>query len=188
MEGFYTLVFALLSIVCLLLEWPRAGLGGAAASKAGTAPLPASFTGFRNNYLVVYSLMMGASLLNPCTRAGTGHTGRSRAGCQTRGRGALMPPARPTHPCADVPRTTAGDWLQGPYVYALYAGYGFSKGDIGKLFIAGFGSSMVFGTVVGSLADKQCVGAGCGARGSTSHAYRPRARERHATQQPGTGT
>ena len=50
---------------------------------------------------------------------------------------------------------SAGDWLQGPYVYALYAGYGFSKGDIGKLFIAGFGSSMVFGTVVGSLADKQ---------------------------------
>jgi hypothetical protein len=27
--------------------------------------------------------------------------------------------------------------------------------DIGRLFIAGFGSSMIFGTVVGSLADKQ---------------------------------
>lgn len=27
--------------------------------------------------------------------------------------------------------------------------------DIGRLFIAGFGSSMVFGTIVGSLADKQ---------------------------------
>lgn len=51
----------------------------------------------------------------------------------------------------------AGDWLQGPYVYALYAAYGFNQGDIGKLFIAGFGSSMVFGTVVGSLADKQCA-------------------------------
>jgi hypothetical protein len=51
----------------------------------------------------------------------------------------------------------AGDWLQGPYVYALYSYYGYSKGDIGKLFIAGFGSSMVFGTMVGSLADKQCV-------------------------------
>lgn len=32
-------------------------------------------------------------------------------------------------------------------------------GQIGKLFIAGFGSSMVFGTVVGALADKQCVAA-----------------------------
>ncbi|KAH7424929.1 hypothetical protein KP509_11G032000 [Ceratopteris richardii] len=48
----------------------------------------------------------------------------------------------------------AGDWLQGPYVYFLYTKYGFSKGDIGKLFIAGFGSSMIFGTCVGSLADK----------------------------------
>jgi len=46
------------------------------------------------------------------------------------------------------------DWLQGPYVYALYAAYGFSKGDIGVLFIAGFGSSLVFGTVVGGFADR----------------------------------
>lgn len=48
----------------------------------------------------------------------------------------------------------AGDWLQGPYVYALYEHYGFTRGDIGRLFIAGFGSSMVFGTIMGSLADK----------------------------------
>lgn len=52
---------------------------------------------------------------------------------------------------------TAGDWLQGPYVYYLYTTYGFGKGDIGQLFIAGFGSSMLFGTIVGSLADKQSV-------------------------------
>lgn len=64
------------------------------------------FLSFRNNYLVVYSLMM------------------------------------------------AGDWLQGPYVYALYQHYGFERGDIGRLFIAGFGSSMIFGTIVGGLADK----------------------------------
>lgn len=43
---------------------------------------------------------------------------------------------------------------QGPYVYKLYAEYGFSKGDIGLLFIAGFGSSLLFGTVVGGFADK----------------------------------
>ncbi|KAK8559491.1 hypothetical protein V6N13_026912 [Hibiscus sabdariffa] len=49
----------------------------------------------------------------------------------------------------------AGDWLQGPYVYYLYSHYGFGKGEIGHLFIAGFGSSMLFGTVVGSLADKR---------------------------------
>ena len=52
-------------------------------------------------------------------------------------------------------RFAAGDWLQGPYVYYLYQQYGFDKGDIGRLFIAGFGSSMLFGTIVGSLADKQ---------------------------------
>ena len=55
--------------------------------------------------------------------------------------------------------TAAGDWLQGPYVYALYQHYGFDRGDIGRLFIAGFGSSMVFGTIVGSLADKTCAAA-----------------------------
>lgn len=48
----------------------------------------------------------------------------------------------------------ASDWLQGPYVYALYESYGFEKKDIGVLFIAGFLSSAVFGTFVGSLADK----------------------------------
>jgi MFS family permease len=47
----------------------------------------------------------------------------------------------------------AGDWLQGPYVYALYDAYGFSKQDIALLFVAGFGSSFIFGTFVGSLAD-----------------------------------
>jgi MFS family permease len=48
----------------------------------------------------------------------------------------------------------AGDWLQGPYVYALYAAYGFSRAEISQLFVAGFGASMLFGTVVGSLGDK----------------------------------
>jgi len=46
------------------------------------------------------------------------------------------------------------DWLQGPYVYALYASYGFSSGENALLFVAGFSSSMLFGTVVGSMADK----------------------------------
>ena len=47
----------------------------------------------------------------------------------------------------------AGDWLQGPYMYALYAAYGFSQAEIAQLFVAGFGASMVFGTFVGALAD-----------------------------------
>jgi MFS family permease len=47
-----------------------------------------------------------------------------------------------------------GDWLQGPHVYALYESYHMSKHEIELLFIAGFGSSLLFGTFVGSFADK----------------------------------
>lgn len=48
----------------------------------------------------------------------------------------------------------AADWMQGPYVYRLYAHYGFSRSENGLLFIAGFGSSLVFGTWSGPLADR----------------------------------
>jgi MFS transporter, MFS domain-containing protein family, molybdate-anion transporter len=44
--------------------------------------------------------------------------------------------------------------MQGPYVYALYEHYGFDQSDIGKLFIFGFGASLLFGIIVGSTADK----------------------------------
>merc|ERR1719198_1249671 len=46
------------------------------------------------------------------------------------------------------------DWLQGPFVYALYQGYGIDREHNGYLFVLGFGSSAIFGTVVGSAADK----------------------------------
>ncbi|KAG8467486.1 hypothetical protein KFE25_000802 [Diacronema lutheri] len=46
------------------------------------------------------------------------------------------------------------DWLQGPYVYALYESYGFSSHDIAVLFVGGFGSSMLFGTFAGAAADR----------------------------------
>lgn len=45
------------------------------------------------------------------------------------------------------------DWLQGPYVYALYDAYGYSQHDIAVLFVAGFGSSMIF-SFVGGIADQ----------------------------------
>eukprot|EP01059_Diplonema_ambulator_P033026 TRINITY_DN6745_c0_g1_i1.p1 TRINITY_DN6745_c0_g1~~TRINITY_DN6745_c0_g1_i1.p1 ORF type:complete len:441 (+),score=138.31 TRINITY_DN6745_c0_g1_i1:44-1366(+) len=48
----------------------------------------------------------------------------------------------------------AADWLQGPTVYALYKHYGFTHEENAQLFIAGFGSSMIFGTFAGTLADK----------------------------------
>lgn len=46
------------------------------------------------------------------------------------------------------------DWLQGPYVYALYSAYGFSGREIAELFVAGFGASLAFGCIVGSVADR----------------------------------
>ncbi|CAD7928432.1 unnamed protein product [Amoebophrya sp. A25] len=47
----------------------------------------------------------------------------------------------------------AADWLQGPYVYALYAAYGLSHQTNSILFIFGFGASMFFGVFVGGWAD-----------------------------------
>ncbi len=46
-----------------------------------------------------------------------------------------------------------GDWLQGPYVYKLYDYYGFKEFQIAVLYVAGFASSVVFGTATGPLAD-----------------------------------
>jgi MFS family permease len=47
----------------------------------------------------------------------------------------------------------SADWLQGPYVYELYQTYGYSPEDIGRLFVVGFMSSMIFGTMAGTLVD-----------------------------------
>lgn len=47
-----------------------------------------------------------------------------------------------------------GDWLQGPFLYALYESYSYDHKEIATLFVAGFGASLFVGTFVGSLADK----------------------------------
>ncbi|CAG8612112.1 6898_t:CDS:2 [Paraglomus occultum] len=49
---------------------------------------------------------------------------------------------------------TAGDWLQGPYLYALYKSYEFSLTQIATLYVTGFVSSGLIGTFIGSAADK----------------------------------
>mmetsp|Transcript_30990 Transcript_30990/g.92205 ORF Transcript_30990/g.92205 Transcript_30990/m.92205 type:complete len:486 (-) Transcript_30990:204-1661(-) len=46
------------------------------------------------------------------------------------------------------------DWLQGPFVYALYESYGFVQEENASLFTAGFGASAVLGPFIGSLADR----------------------------------
>jgi hypothetical protein len=48
---------------------------------------------------------------------------------------------------------TSADWLQGPYKYALYSSYGYTQRDIAHLFVVGYGSGMVLGSIVGGLAD-----------------------------------
>lgn len=99
MEVFYGIVFLVSALAAGGVEWSKKSEGSSGASDS-------DFLKFRNNYVLVYALMM------------------------------------------------AGDWLQGPFVYALYQYYGFDRAAIGQLFIAGFGSSMVIGTLVGSLADR----------------------------------
>jgi len=47
-----------------------------------------------------------------------------------------------------------GDWLQGPYSYSLYQSYGLNLAQIGWLSVCGFLSSLLFGTYIGSTADK----------------------------------
>ena len=48
---------------------------------------------------------------------------------------------------------TFGDWIQGGFLYALYAEYGYSQRDIGLIFVAGYASAMTLGTYVSALGD-----------------------------------
>lgn len=50
--------------------------------------------------------------------------------------------------------STFADWLQGPYIYKLYADYGYTDDTIAILYITGFASSCLFGIIVGQMADK----------------------------------
>ena len=63
-----------------------------------------------------------------------------------------------------------GGLAQGPYVYALYASYGFGRTTIALLFTTGFLSAAALGPVVGGLADRygrkrSCVIGYCGLYG-----------------------
>jgi len=58
------------------------------------------------------------------------------------------------------------DWLHGPYFYEVYAskiinGQALGQEMIGKLFLCGFGASMIFGTVAGTLVDSMGRKKGC---------------------------
>ena len=48
----------------------------------------------------------------------------------------------------------SADWLQGPYVYALYSSYGFSREIVNLLFMAGFLSAGLLAPFAGGIADR----------------------------------
>jgi MFS family permease len=48
---------------------------------------------------------------------------------------------------------TFGDWIQGGFLYALYAEYGYSMHEIGLIFVVGYGSAATIGTYVSALGD-----------------------------------
>jgi len=54
--------------------------------------------------------------------------------------------------CAYIAAVFA-DWLKGPYIYRLYQSNGFDTSQIAALFMAGYFSSAIFGTIAGSWAD-----------------------------------
>ena len=53
------------------------------------------------------------------------------------------------------------DWLQGPYVFQLYKYHGHGDKEIAVMFLAGYMSSCIFGTLTGPMADRygrKCLG------------------------------
>uniref|UniRef100_A0A7S2BU15 Molybdate-anion transporter n=1 Tax=Haptolina brevifila TaxID=156173 RepID=A0A7S2BU15_9EUKA len=50
--------------------------------------------------------------------------------------------------------SVCADWLQGPYVYALYASLGYGRTSINVLFVIGFGTAGLLGPFIGHLADR----------------------------------
>lgn len=91
-------------------------------SKSASSDL--GFKAFRNNYVLIVTLvrltMTMAIADNLITRCAAMHH-----------------PSSITYVFVGILQMMAADWLQGPYVYALYESYGFTRGEIGHLFIAG---------------------------------------------------
>ena len=61
----------------------------------------------------------------------------------------------------------SADWLQGPYVFALYMSYGFERATVNMLFLTGFLSAGLLAPFAGGLADRygrraSCVFGYCG--------------------------
>ena len=74
------------------------------------------------------------------------------ANCNYSCRGNLLPLERTYLPVYAL--AICADWLQGPYVYALYSAFGLVRTQINILFVMGFGASMLLGPFIGQFADR----------------------------------
>lgn len=63
MEAFYILLFAAIAVTTVLFELGKGRAGGGSLSSSSTSSLTRDFVAFRNNYVLVYALMMGKPLL-----------------------------------------------------------------------------------------------------------------------------
>ena len=84
---------------------------------------------------------------------------------------------------------TFGDWIQGGYLYALYANHGYSMHQIAQLFAVGYSSAATLGTYTSAIGDvgghrRNCVAYGILYAGScllaNSPAGLPRSGRRHS--------
>jgi hypothetical protein len=126
--SYFTLTFYFLSGLCALLTFLfKESKSESTSSERGQ--IGKDYKNFRLNYLIVYLLVMSKLI-------------KLNVGCTI------------TWKLIYALCFTAGDWLQGPYVYAIYKSYGFDLKQQAILFVTGFLSSGIFGTIVGSAADK----------------------------------
>ena len=55
--------------------------------------------------------------------------------------------------CVRLRARSFGDWIQGGFLYALYAEYGYAQSEVALIFVAGYASAMTLGTYVAALGD-----------------------------------
>ena len=121
----------------------------AAAAARGGAALPAAAVDWSTLAVLALGVLLLVMLLlqEHGSRQPTG--GSAEAGALRTFQWLYLPPFL---------LATFADWVQGPYQYKVYTSYGFDEHDIGRLYICGFGSSLLFGTYVAGVSDTCAAG------------------------------
>ena len=102
-------------------------------------------------YTAISVIATVAIVINWCARAPSRSTG-SAAKVAADGLAMRLRSAVEWRYLAPVLVFKAANWLQGPYFFAVYAVH-LSPVDVNRVFIAGYASSMVLGTVASSITD-----------------------------------